>query len=122
MQKNKLISLRKKKGITQKEVAERLYIDVSNYNRREKGIIHIRPDQWIKLAEILNVPIDEIYETDDKLKIINENQSNIESLNKEIYNNYVCPQKFIEIQKKYIKLLEEKIEILINDLNFKKNN
>jgi len=33
-------------------------MNASNYNRREKGIIHIKPDEWLKLAEFLEVNVD----------------------------------------------------------------
>lgn len=45
MKKIKLIETRKRKGITQKKIADVLCMDVSNYNRREKGMAKISMQQ-----------------------------------------------------------------------------
>jgi len=60
MEKGKLIRRRKESNISQGAIAEKLCMDVSCYNRREKGQIKISMHEWNKLAEILNVPVDEI--------------------------------------------------------------
>jgi len=39
MKKQKLIQARKQQGITQRELAELLCMGVSNYSRKEKGIL-----------------------------------------------------------------------------------
>jgi len=52
-------------GITQREIADKLCMDASCYNRREKGQARIAPHEWEKLADILDIPVDEIYEPDD---------------------------------------------------------
>lgn len=44
-------------------------MNVSNYNRREKGSSHIKPDEWVKLSEILEINLDDIYEYDAKYHI-----------------------------------------------------
>ena len=36
-------------------MAKYLHIDVSNYNRREKGQVKITATEWEKLANLLNV-------------------------------------------------------------------
>ncbi|NBR15990.1 MAG: XRE family transcriptional regulator, partial [Crocinitomicaceae bacterium] len=76
MEKLKLASVRKSKGLSQKEVAERLFVDVSTYNRKEKGSVKIRNTEWIKLSQFLNVPIEEIFEEDEShVFIFNDNST-----------------------------------------------
>lgn len=62
MKKNKLITRRKQKGITQAEIAAKMYMDMSNYCRRENGKKEISIKEWQRLAEILDVSLPEIYE------------------------------------------------------------
>lgn len=46
MEKQKLISARKKRGFSQEHIAKQLHMDVSNYNRREKGLVKITNTEW----------------------------------------------------------------------------
>jgi transcriptional regulator with XRE-family HTH domain len=41
MEQTKLIEVRKLKGFSQQQIAEQLFMDVSCYNRREKGQVKI---------------------------------------------------------------------------------
>ncbi|WP_395633732.1 helix-turn-helix domain-containing protein [Flavobacterium sp.] len=101
MKKFKLSTVRSSKGFTQQKMAERLFMDVSNYSRRENGTIKISNYEWKKLAEILDVSINEIYESDDsKDNYLGNN------------NIYFVPEYFLDIQRKYINTLEKEIENL----------
>ena len=95
------------KGLLQNEIAERLYMDPSCYSRREKGEIKITFSQWEKLAEILDVPFDEIYEPDESQTFINNGyvQANYQG------TQYIhpVPESLLESQQKLIKKLEEEI-------------
>ena len=111
MEKVKLVERRKEKGISQREIAEKLCMDVSCYNRREKGQARIAPHEWEKLADILTVPIDEIYESDDdnQVFICKDNATgNYQGTN----NIYSVPEHLLETQRKYIALLENEIREL----------
>ncbi len=61
MIKKKLVQARKQKGFTQKDIAEILCMGVSNYSRKEKGILSMRNEEWEKIAEFLGVPVEEIH-------------------------------------------------------------
>ena len=65
MEKVKLINRRKESNIFQAIIAEKLCMDVSNYNRREKGKVKISLQEWKKLANIPDVPAEEIYEPEE---------------------------------------------------------
>jgi len=110
MEKTKLIQVRNQKGITQKFMAEKLFMDVSNYNRREKGLMKISPQEWERIAAVLNVKLDEIYETDDHNFFVFKDQSTGNYLGNN--NIYSIPEYILDVQKKYIQKLEEENKIL----------
>lgn len=112
MEKVKLTEARKAKGYSQNHMAEKLFMDVSNYHRREKGQIKISLSEWEKLSEILNTPIEDIFEPDESHIVIfgdnavgNNNDTNTNTI-------YSLPEHFMDIQKKYIQKLEEENEQL----------
>ncbi|SEW09364.1 DNA-binding transcriptional regulator, XRE-family HTH domain [Chryseobacterium wanjuense] len=110
MQKTKLIETRKRKNISQEKMADILCMDVSNYNRREKGTAKISLQEWQKIADTLQVPLDEIYENEESLIFIfNDNATGNGNI---VSNNYNIPVSMWESQKKYIEKLEAEIESL----------
>lgn len=116
MQKTKLISARSKKGLTQKQIASKLNMDVSNYNRREKGQMKISNSEWEKLSKILEVPIEEIYESEESnFFVFKDNATDNISTN----NFYTIPEYLLDNQRKYIQKLEEENQDLKNRYNNK---
>ncbi|KQB39817.1 putative transcriptional regulator [Flavobacterium aquidurense] len=68
---------RKEKKISQVQFAELLFMDQSQYNRREQGHIKISDAEWIKMAKLLQVSVDEIYESDiENYQTDNKNEEN----------------------------------------------
>jgi transcriptional regulator with XRE-family HTH domain len=118
MEKFKLIERRKAKGLSQNLVAEKLCMDVSNYNRRERGTVKISLQEWEKLGEILQAPMEDIYESDDNQVFICKDNStgNYQGTN----NIYSVPEYLLETQRKYIERLENEIHELRNDLGNQK--
>jgi len=57
----KLISWRKFYGITQKEMAEMLGIDVRTYINKEQGISQFKANEMFAIAKILQRDINEIF-------------------------------------------------------------
>lgn len=122
MIKNKLIEKRKERGFSQEKMADLLGIDTSNYNRRENGDTKIKIDEWEKIAEILAVPLSEIFEPDEPnmYKIILKNSTGgqigdnnavtgIDSKTLENLNEY------IDALKQEISQLKETIKKLSKD-------
>jgi transcriptional regulator with XRE-family HTH domain len=112
MEKQKLVQARKQKGITQKKITELLCMDVSNYNRKEKGKLSMRHEEWEKIAEYLGVPIEEIYEAEQQQIIICKDQAIGIGVNNGTNNVYTIPEFILESQRKYIQKLEEEIKRL----------
>ncbi|GAA5093775.1 hypothetical protein GCM10023210_24760 [Chryseobacterium ginsengisoli] len=111
MEKTKLIETRKRKNISQEKMADILCIDVSNYNRREKGTAKISLQEWQKIAETLDVSLGDIYEADENMVFIfNDNEHATGNIVNN--NNYNIPLSLWESQKKYIEKLEAEIEDL----------
>jgi transcriptional regulator with XRE-family HTH domain len=100
MEKTKLFEARDKKGFSQQYIAKHLCMDVSNYNKREKGKAKISLNEWKKLAKILEVPVEEIYESEESTFIICKDQS--VGINHGTNNVYTIPAYFLENQKNYI--------------------
>ena len=110
MEKIKLLEMRKAKGFSQNQIAERLCMDVSNYSRRESGQVKINITEWEKLAKILDVPLDEIHESEENQVFICKDNSSVHYQGTN--NIYSVPEFLLETQQKYIQKLEEEIAAL----------
>lgn len=108
MTKFKLLEARKRKNRSQDFMAKALCMDVSNYSRRENGQIKTNIEEWQKIANILEVPLEQIYESDDQSYFINHNQS--DGYGYTIFGNTTneAPPYLI----KYIEKLEEENKFL----------
>lgn len=115
MEKKRLISIRTSKGLTQQQVADKMFMDISNYNRKEKGNVKIRPDEWEKLSEILETPIEEIYEAEEAHCFVFRDSSVGNYLGTNHF--YSIPEYVLDSQRKYIIKLEEEIAHLKQKLN-----
>jgi len=110
MKKVKLIKRRKEKGFTQSEMGDKLFMDVSNYGRRENGQVKIARHEWEKLAKILETSVDDIFEADDNQPLISQDSSNVQ--NQETDQVYSIPKQLIETTNKYIEKLEKEVRAL----------
>jgi len=107
MVKNKLIAVRTEKGFSQKEMADRLYMDQSQYSRRENGNIRISEEEWEKLSQILDVPVEDIFESAENQVFICKDNATGNYQGNQI--TYSIPEHILETQRKYIQKLEEEI-------------
>ncbi|WP_454045331.1 helix-turn-helix domain-containing protein [Chryseobacterium sp. Marseille-Q8038] len=123
MQKEKLRNVRKRKGITQQQVADIIATDVSNYSRKESGDVAIRKEEWEKIARYLEVPVEEIYEEEEAKQINNfENNTNSNNIGT-VSGNYYCniPEFLLENQRDYIEHLKKENERLQEEIKALKN-
>lgn len=116
MQKEKLRVLRKKKGYTQQQIADVIATDVSNYCRKEGGDVKIIREEWDKIANFLEVPVEEIYEEDEAAVIINNsnatfNDSPGSGSNIHTFNNELSIEIIKNLQE-YIGLLKDEVKRL----------
>jgi transcriptional regulator with XRE-family HTH domain len=112
MQKKKLFEKRNERGFTQEEIADLLGIDQPQYSRRESGETKLKINEWEKIAQILAVPISDIFESDEaNIYINNKNNSGDNSG----YNNTKitgASEKMLENLNNYIEILKEENTIL----------
>lgn len=66
MKKKKLIIVRKSKKITQLDIATYLKLSQTQYQKRESGVIKISENEWKKIAKLLDVKVNDIYEENSK--------------------------------------------------------
>ena len=113
--KHRLIEARKKTGYSQEYMSSVLGMDISSYSRRENGQIRISDNEWKKMSDILKVPLEDIYEPEESMVMIfNDNSSG--TGNGIFVTNYTLPQSFLDLQKKYIEKLEEEIRNLKEEI------
>ncbi|WP_144282093.1 helix-turn-helix domain-containing protein [Chryseobacterium echinoideorum] len=104
MLKQKLIDKRLEKKFTQEELAYKIGIETSSYNRRENGVTKISKKEWVKLAKELDVKLEEIYEPEDGIYFFqNENTAK---------NPVNITEYGLQTMKKYITKLEEENKYL----------
>ncbi len=110
MYKSKLIKMRRKLGFTQDRMAEALCMDVSCYCRRESGQIKIPAEQWLRIAKILGVSLEEIYESEDELiSVVDRNNATIKCAE---VRQYTLPEEILDRYQKHIEVLEMELNRL----------
>lgn len=106
MIKQKLISKRKEKGFSQADMAYKLHLGQAQYCRRENGKTQISKSEWNKMARVLETTLDNIYEPEDGVYVINnENASGDYSGSQNHFQQ--MPNHVLETMRKYIELLEK---------------
>lgn len=102
----KLINSRKKKGLTQQQMAVKIAMEQTTYSKKERGISPINDEEWNRFAKALDIPVDEIKEVSTPLSIKNQNFTfNDNAIN--AHNNINIPQNIFDIIIKYNAKLEE---------------
>jgi len=101
MIKQKLIAKRNEKGVSQTEIAFYMGLDQSQYCRRENGDIRMTKSEWTKIADFLNVPLSEIYESPEIISIPTPN-NNLNSI-------IGTMQKYIDKLEKENAMLKEEV-------------
>ncbi len=101
----KLINLRKNKGLTQKQVADKMAMEQTTYSKKEGGLSPISDEEWFRLAKILEVAVGEIKEIDNSSNSKNENSTFSDNSISIQYVN--IPQNAFELILKYNAKLEE---------------
>jgi len=111
MKKTKLFEVRNSQKIPQHQIAELMNMDTSCYSRRENGEVYMKIEEWEKLAKILNVPLSEIYEADERQSnTCSDNASgNFIGTNFGPNNIYTTSEVLIEIQQKHLETQQKYI-------------
>lgn len=94
----KLISIRKTKKITQKQIASLIGMEQTTYSRKERGISPITIAEWERIAKALEVSVE---------KIVEPNNNNTQSFFNE---KALSLQNVVLIKKSYEKIIKAKDE------------
>lgn len=78
---NKLLDIRKKKGFTQAEVAEKSGLSDRTYADIERGSVNMRTETILRICKALHITPDEIL-TEDSLSISTKQEELWQQLNK----------------------------------------
>ena len=120
MIKNKLITARKEKNMTQSDLADLLFISQSQYQRRERGEIHISDDEWMRMAKFLDKEVEDIKEEESITTINNyDNYSGNYAAGDNYFYN--IPEFIMKNQQEYIEILKEEIKKLKEEISFLRN-
>jgi transcriptional regulator with XRE-family HTH domain len=111
MIKQKLASKRLERNLSQEKIADLLGISQSQYNRRENGVTKISKKEWDKIAKILDTPLENIYEPEDGVYIINNDNANGNYSGSHNHFSQI-PDHILDTMRKYIEKLEEENSIL----------
>lgn len=93
---NKLLSFRKKNGLTQSEVAERAGLSDRTYADIERGTVNMRIETILKICDALNITPNEILTAEDKETIILEDEI-IKKLNRCTCNEKETALKLLNV-------------------------
>jgi len=114
----RLRTLRKQKGMSQEKMAKILSTDTSNYSRKERGETRIHDEEWQKIADALDVPVEDIKE--EKFSgIVHNDNSTLHDQSGSYIHNYNIPNSIVENLQDYILLLKKEIESLKEELKNK---
>ena len=119
---NKIKNIRELKNFTQEYMAEKLEISQAAYSKLEKGDLKISQDKLNKIAEILDVNLEDIKDFDNK-RILNSynsikgNNSNITYSNQDIILIRKLYEDKINLLEKLVQKQEEEIKNLKNSQN-----
>lgn len=111
MVQEKLKTIRKQKGLSQEKMAKIISTDPSNYSRKERGEIRIHDEEWQKIADALEVPVEEI--KDEKISgIVHNDNSTLHDQSGSYIHNYNVPNSILENLQDYISLLKKEVASL----------
>jgi len=112
---HKLKTVRKNKGFSQGQMAKALATDASNYSRKERGEVKIYEDEWQKLSKVLDVPIDELKESERNFSFQYDNSTFHDHSGSNV-NYYNIPNFIVENLQEYINLLKEEVQRLKEEI------
>ncbi len=115
MVKQKLANRRLEKNITQEKMGDLLGITQSQYNRRETGVTKLTKKEWDKMAQILDTTLENIYEPEDGMYIINNENANGNYSGSQNHFHQL-PDHVLETMRKYIAKLEEENKSLTEEI------
>lgn len=100
----KLTTYRELRHLTKEEMAHQLGVSPNTDGRYEKGEFEPKVDQWEKIAEILNVPVEELLKTEPIVIHMSHNQMAMPNFGSQ--NNHAYPEEMVQQLADRVKELE----------------
>jgi transcriptional regulator with XRE-family HTH domain len=69
-----LKEIRLSKGFTQKQISEKMAVEQTTYSKKERGISPINVNEWKRLSEIFDIPIEDLHNMNCQLPKKNEHE------------------------------------------------
>ncbi|MCU7617419.1 helix-turn-helix domain-containing protein [Chryseobacterium sp. PBS4-4] len=85
--------------------------NIYNYSRKERGETRIHDEEWQKIANALDVPVEEIKE-EKHSGIVHNDNSTLHDRSGSYIHNYNIPNSIVENLQDYISILKKEIENL----------
>jgi transcriptional regulator with XRE-family HTH domain len=115
-----LKEIRVSKGFTQNQMAEKMAIEQTTYSKKERGISPINENEWKRLSEIFETPIDVLKKALLRMQKVNENeQKDMVSIPLNVFTDIVHQKQKIQEENTQLKMENTK---LIEELNKKTSN
>ena len=111
MKNEKLFTVRKSRGLSQMEMAQKLAMEQTTYSRKEIGKSPITDEEWQKFAKVLNTTVDEIKDSATGISVKNEKCTFSDNSVAGVQYVYI-PQEVLDTVLRYNKKLEEENELL----------
>lgn len=115
MIKQKLTNKRIERNLSQEKIADLIGISQSQYNRRENGITKITKKEWDKMAKVLDTTLENIYEPEDGIYVINNESASGEYSGSQNHFHQL-PNHILETMRKYIEKLEDENKSLKEEI------
>ena len=112
MVQEKLKTIRKQKGLSQEKMAKIISTDPSNYSRKERGEIRIHDEEWQKIADALEVPVEEIKDENIPGIVHNDNSTFNDNSGNYYSQHFNIPDSILENLQDYISLLKKEVASL----------
>lgn len=107
MEKIKLKNVRTHKGYSEKDMGVFLNMDQTTYGRKENGVSKITSKEWKKIALVLDVPIKDVFEDEERSIFINNDNGSTSDIVSGDKINYNVPDYVLLSLDKYIIKIEE---------------
>lgn len=111
---HKLINVRKERGFSQSQLAEKVAMEQTTYSRKERGKSIITNEEWLRIAKELDVDVDDIRDV-NTVNLKNENCNFHDnsvgvqyiSVNQELLDTVLRYNRKLEIENEALKKLSK---------------
>lgn len=108
----KIRALREEKQWSQEEMAAKLDMSRNGYAKIELGKTKPNIDKLLKIAQLLDVEISDLFQADEKNVLVFMNSEHLHENSKQIGNYYRDSADFAAEQEKLLMIIQHKDEII----------